>query len=907
MGAAEGKSIVFEGVLTTNDEIMATAKLAFPGITLDAIPKRASFFTTSYGGSINNKGAICVGMHESRHYDGEGKCDKLALQCAVYDGGYTKCVIIVLTNGAGGDGVYVQRVAQCFKSGTLLHDKYYTMNSSGDISSTNSPSSWSTSGTGYRLAGLRICGASPTAAGKADVVAFPGATLNDIKDCNFESFYRIGRSTGIPATNNVAIHVTAWPASDNPEKLVMQFTHPNDMYKTAVIQMTNGVDGVYAFQSYHTWNGTANFNTRRFAVNSSTGEVTANNSADKGSASATSDDPPQYQVHGIYALPPCVKKTPNKTKAWAGKTLDDIKDGTFTARMCGSWMGLSFRETPDSAVGYNKKVYEGDGGSVTNIIVEFQVRDGSSTKCLVVSFENGEDGVYASAIDGRYSSDAIGYTYRDYDGTWHGTAVAPAETITASGYGVFDLRVAVEEATEWILDQDRTWSELKGGATLAADEVVRIKVTGPSPTLTIDENVAVAKIEFVNALVGGVSTNSVAVSGGATVTFGTLALGQNARVAVPGSFVPSDVTLDPGSTLVCASGEAVYSAYSGLGAVEVAPGATLFVDSNVTAPYILNNGTVVKRVAGTVLMPFHNASKGVTIVSNGTLKVSAYNQVAGNPYAFVTEEAPHANQLIDVKSGATYDVNGFGNVTAAVRLEEGAKIVNSSSSDVSYYLAQTFQLILDGDATATATGNFGILAPGYNEARLQLGSHTLTLDGGKYFYLCNTTISGDGTIAVENGRLWTVSGASTGADCTVSIGSNGTMDFGHNLTVKNFVNGGSILGANTLTVTGTLTPGSAALPKLTLANGATVKASASAAQTVSTTFKASGTITIDASEITSAQLRNATDGRIPVLTVPSVPSGVTWSLYSPNASGRLRWNGNTLYLNKDIGLMFFVR
>ena len=444
--------------------------------------------------------------------------------------------------------------------------------------------------------------------------------------------------------------------------------------------------------------------------------------------------------------------------------------------------------------------------------------------------------------------------------------------------------------------------------------MVRIRVTGLSPVLTIDENVDVAKVEFVNALGGGISTNSVVVSDGVTVTFGTLSLGQNACVAVPGPLVPSAVSLLPGSTLCYASGEAVSVAYGGLGAVEVADGATLFVDSDVAATYVLNNGTVVKRGAGTVLMPFHNASKGVTIISNGTLKVSSATQVTGNPYALVTEENPHANQLIDVKSGATYDVNGHANVTAAVRLEEGAKIENSSSTNVSYYQAQTTQLILDGDATATATGNFGILAPGYEESRLQLGSHTLTVGGTGPFYLCNTTITGDGTIAVNKELWFCYDKASTGADCTVDVSPSGTVNFGANFTVKNFVNGGTISGSKTLTVTGTLTAGSAAIQKLTLVDGATVKASATAAQTVSTTFNASGTITIDVSAITAADLRNATDGMIPVLTVPSIPSDVRWNLANAQvADCRLRRatadgaTASTLYLYQSKGLKVFIK
>ena len=54
-------------------------------------------------------------------------------------------------------------------------------------------------------------------------------------------------------------------------------------------------------------------------------------------------------------------------------------------------------------------------------------------------------------------------------------------------------------------------------------------------------------------------------------------------------------------------------------------------------------------------------------------------------------------------------------------------------------------------------------------------------------------------------------------------------------------------GAAKLTVKGTLTPGSSAISSLALADGATVKLTGTNnAQTVSTTFAASGTVTIDA-------------------------------------------------------------
>ena len=115
-----------------------------------------------------------------------------------------------------------------------------------------------------------------------------------------------------------------------------------------------------------------------------------------------------------------------------------------------------------------------------------------------------------------------------------------------------------------------------------------------------------------------------------------------------------------------------------------------------------------------------------------------------------------------------------------------------------------------------------------------------------------------------------------------------------------------------LQVTGTLTPGNN-VNNLTLANGATVKASANTKQTVTTEFSASGTITIDASEISESALEV---GNIPVLTVPYEydTSSAAWVVSNaPIAYVRAKWIGDgetskTLYLaNYHPGLMLFVR
>ena len=836
-GTNDCTSVISLDGLPSDAEITYAPQLAFPGIKLDHIPERASFFTTSYGLYITSQDAICVGMHETRHYDDDGKCDKLALQCAVYDGVdknhmYTKCVIIVLTNGAGGDGVYVQRVAQCYTSNWYAQTKFYTMdNSTGEISSANGPSGWSTTATSYQLAGLRIHGLSVAASGKAKGLAFPGVTLSDIKDCAFVAGYRSGRAMEVPAANNVATHVEAWPDSTNPQKLVMQFTHPTASYKTAVIQLTNGVDGVYAFQSHHAYN----VNAKRFSIDSETGVVSAtggNASGKDQNQWQTSDDPPNYPVHDLFLLPPCVKKT--ATKVWSSGdpshplTLDDIKDGVFGSRFFGAWVTDMnyYRYTPNSAVGTIESQKKDDGGSVTNMVVWFEIPEGR--KRVKVMFENGSDGIYATGIAAKYTEKNT-----DKDGTL-------AETHEGNGYALCDLRVMMP--TVWTLDQDRTWSELRNGATLESDAIVRIKVTDPDAVLTIDENVNVEWIEFANG-------------SGATMT------------------VASDNTL-------------TIENINGIG-------------------HILNNGTLVKTGGRTVVWPFNNASKGVYVVSNGTLKVASR---AGNNTAT-------PDQIVRVKGGAIFDMNGVIDLSVSVVLEEGAFFVNGGAYMEGGY-SQAVNLTLEGDATARATHGFGLVAPGHKPTRLDLGSNTLTLDGSSDFLLVNTTITGNGTIAVKNGTLYIHTKASSGTNCTVSVGSGGNLKLGADFTVKNFVNGGAseIQGNGTLVVTGELTPSSRAIPKLTLSNGATVKMiGTNNAQTVSTMFTATGTVTIDASGITRAQLNAAENQRIPVLTVPTVGAGGSWTVANPPLAGCFaKWVNNgdgksTLYLCKPLETIITIR
>ena len=430
-------------------------------------------------------------------------------------------------------------------------------------------------------------------------------------------------------------------------------------------------------------------------------------------------------------------------------------------------------------------------------------------------------GVTLEEIEAKYESNTSGTLVETYEG---------------NGYALCDLRVTVP--MEFILDQDMTWGELTNGESLAPDERVLIKVTDANAVLTVDENVEVAKIEFVDGT-------------GATLQ------------------------INSGHTLTAED-------ISGIG-------------------NILNNGTLVKKGSGMAFWPFNNASTGTTTVSAGTLKVAS-------------QTGSGTSHTVRVKDGATFDLNGVWATALAVVLEEGATFTNSGNSDAAWGSAINIRsLTLEGDATVTATRTFGLRTTGHGANTLNLGTYTLEVraSSGKDFILDNTTITGTGTIAVKSGRLASYS-LSHGDDYMIEVASGASLlGGGGGITCGGFENHVTV--TETVIVKGTLTPGSS-LPNLMLANGAAIKASVTTAQIVSTTFAASGTIAIDASEIAAEELRLTE--RIPVLTVlsSSDTSTATWTVSNtPMTGARARWINDdggttkTLYLCKPVGLIILVK
>ncbi len=165
---------------------------------------------------------------------------------------------------------------------------------------------------------------------------------------------------------------------------------------------------------------------------------------------------------------------------------------------------------------------------------------------------------------------------------------------------------------------------------------------------------------------------------------------------------------------------------------------------------------------------------------------------------------------------------------------------------------------------------------------------------------------GTGSLAYTGSTL---AGAYSGSG-EVAVLSGGKLILNNDFAIAEFVNGGTVSGTGTITVTGTLTAGNA-IPKLTLADGATVKLTGTnAVQSVTGTFASSGRVNVDFSAISANDIKAAK--MIPVLSAPSLPADIKRRLSAVGTVGRsfrvvTEGDVSTVYCIPRPGLILIVK
>lgn len=237
------------------------------------------------------------------------------------------------------------------------------------------------------------------------------------------------------------------------------------------------------------------------------------------------------------------------------------------------------------------------------------------------------------------------------------------------------------------------------------------------------------------------------------------------------------------------------------------------------------------------------------VVEQGTLGVWRSIRGQGNPYGFITDDEPDVNTLVDVKPGATFDLGGALDLNATARLAgEGVggrgALVNTGAA-IGTGKSQLTQIIVAEDALVGGTAEFGLLGPDYAPTRLDLRDKTLTTCN-PHFFLRTCTITGTGTLAVTNGLLEFLAGTTVQDAFSLYVGPNGSFKSAIDVAVRDFASYGTFANAPRITASGTVTATGVAVPRLALADGATVAiADLEAPLAVSQELTGTGVVTLD--------------------------------------------------------------
>ncbi len=380
----------------------------------------------------------------------------------------------------------------------------------------------------------------------APELAFPGATLEEIKDLTFGAWFC---GNMINERNNCESYFTKEyrNSSGTLEFLVVTPQKYDDKYvKGVAVKLTQGDDGVYAQALKRCWRTTSssNLKTTDFVTVASDGTLTFNYSSNSpGTDYYGKLNGGGYAICAFNAM----KWVPTSSavlmfanpEGSSTLTLDDIKDYRFTGVVAGG----SIYPVKYSTVEAQNVVVEYDAsGSAAKIRLEMQLLDDRYLKCPVVELTNGEGGVYAQNVSAFYITvaDGIGLGYHFYDED--GNPVLGGTTQSASpasgGYGVAGLRAIYANKVTYTLDASKTWSELTGSNTAVDDASLNvvINVTADNPTLTFDVPVTAQSITITSA------ANNAVTFAGSKPTFATWDLRGTSGNVTFNDFTPVEDT-----------------------------------------------------------------------------------------------------------------------------------------------------------------------------------------------------------------------------------------------------------------------------------------------------------------------------------------------------------------------------
>lgn len=247
------------------------------------------------------------------------------------------------------------------------------------------------------------------------------------------------------------------PATDAISMISVLFVNVHGVTKSLAVELTDGAGGVYARAGRAQFLENISDPSFAFVVPDGNGGVIyscdTSNAGKASSGTIATYDGGGYGFCSLTLMK--LPKTSARSLVFANApgepvlTVEDIRDYDFSSLFCGYFVSIDC--IGSVAKGYNATVLETDNGRATRMSVDFQIVDGY-TKCVVVEFTNGDDGVYAQAVKTLYagaSTHPLGTP--SASSGWTANATQPAEyygvaAATTSAYGVFALSVTPSNA-----------------------------------------------------------------------------------------------------------------------------------------------------------------------------------------------------------------------------------------------------------------------------------------------------------------------------------------------------------------------------------------------------------------------------------------------------------------------------
>ena len=268
--------------------------------------------------------------------------------------------------------------------------------------------------------------------------------------------------------------------------------------------------------------------------------------------------------------------------------------------------------------------------------------------------------------------------------------------------------------------------------------------------------------------------------------------------------LPVDLSFDKVTVSAAAAATASFSGHAATASQLVLGGNVTFVDNGLlgSAPVSVAANAVFEIAAP---MTWSHAISG-----DGSVRVSADEVVFAAQSTFkgglTVAAGGRARTTVPATSGGGYGgVKSSGRFTGGVTVESGGAVDMANCYDCSYYslcLAgtgiagsgaaylscgadnpqdsrQVKSITLTDDATVRSDDAWGLIPSNFDEARIDLGGHTLSIAGTDDFLLGSTEISGEGTIEVGGGATLKAAGRvweNNRATCSIKGGGGLYVD-----------------------------------------------------------------------------------------------------------------------------------